>query len=226
VDVLSRPVSLVETRSKRRLAETVSQSQSPGLSTEDELNISNEDDDMQVDPHEVVLRHYLKFKRQIRGASKQQCKRVLKAAARYRLDKDAPEKGELRDLNPNKCPQTELVVPSPEQRRLICERAHLLGHFQVNTTLNRVQENYYLPRIKQDVERVVRNCLPCKRHQPQPKDQHPAIALPITGLMDRVGIDVIGGLLETACGYVGITEYLSKYPYAVPIRSKTATEIA
>ncbi len=103
---------LVETRSKRRLAETVSQSQSPGLSTEDELNISNEDDDMQVDPHEVALRHYFKrifkkFKRKIRGASKQQCKRVLKAAARYRLDRDAPEKGELRDLNPNKCPQTE-----------------------------------------------------------------------------------------------------------------------
>jgi len=47
--------------------------------------------------------------------------------------------------------------------------------------------------------------------------------------MERVGIDLVLGLPLTESGYNGIlviTEYLSKYPYAVPIRSKSAKEIA
>ena len=47
--------------------------------------------------------------------------------------------------------------------------------------------------------------------------------------MERVGIDLVLGLPLTESGYNGIlviTEYLSKYPYAVPIRSKSAKEIS
>ncbi len=42
-------------------------------------------------------------------------------------------------------------------------------------------------------------------------------------------MDLVFGLPETSEGYVGlcvITEALSKYPYAVPIKSKSAMEIA
>ncbi len=44
----------------------------------------------------------------------------------------------------------------------------------------------------------------------------------------QVGLDCIFGL-PVRTGYVGILvimEYLTKYPYAVPIRSKTAEETA
>ncbi len=47
--------------------------------------------------------------------------------------------------------------------------------------------------------------------------------------MDRIGIDLVGGLPDTPSGYKGIlviTDALSKYPFAVPIRTKTAQEIA
>jgi transposase InsO family protein len=57
----------------------------------------------------------------------------------------------------------------------------------------------------------------------------PAQALPVKGIFDRIGIDLVLGLPLTVDGYKGIlviTEYLSKFPYAVPIRSKTADEIA
>ncbi len=56
------------------------------------------------------------------------------------------------------------------------------------------------------------------------------LALPILGLFERVGIDLVLGLPadnpEQFNGILVITEYFSKYPYAVPIRSKEAVEIA
>jgi hypothetical protein len=48
-------------------------------------------------------------------------------------------------------------------------------------------------------------------------------------LFDRVGIDYTFGLPESREGYIGvmfITEALSKFPWAKPIRSKSAKEIA
>jgi hypothetical protein len=80
-----------------------------------------------------------------------------------------------------------------------------MGHFQVDSTLNRIQEKYYWPKMRKDVVNIVTRCLPCKRHQKKPAQEHPAKALPVTGLMDRIGIDLIGGLPETPSGYVGIT---------------------
>lgn len=59
--------------------------------------------------------------------------------------------------------------------------------------------------------------------------EHPAKALEVTGLFDRIGLDLTFGLPESPEGYIGlmvITEYLSKYPYAVPIKSKNSEEIA
>jgi len=47
--------------------------------------------------------------------------------------------------------------------------------------------------------------------------------------MERIGMDLILGLPLTDSGYNGIlviTEYLTKYPYAVAIRSKSAKKIA
>ena len=55
---------------------------------------------------------------------------------------------------------------------------------------------------------------------------HPALAIPINDVMERVGIDLVLGLPLTDDGYNGvlvITEYLSKFAYAVPIKSKSAS---
>lgn len=79
------------------------------------------------------------------------------------------------------------------------------------------------------VESVIKNCTDCKKNQLDNLFNHPASALPITGIFERIGIDLIFGLNETAEGYHGIlviTEYLSKYPYAVPIVEKSAEHIA
>ena len=58
---------------------------------------------------------------------------------------------------------------------------------------------------------------------------HPAKALPILGLFDRDGIDLVFVLPLTLEGFKGIlvlTEYLSQFAFIYPIKSKTAEEIA
>jgi hypothetical protein len=110
------------------------------------------------------------------------------------------------------------------------ENAHLLGHFNALSTAKRLKESYYWPKMLEDVENVVSNCFTCKRTNRAKIYHHPAQALPILGLLERVGIDLVLGLPadnpEQFNGILVITEYLSKYPYAVPIRFKEAVEIA
>ena len=77
--------------------------------------------------------------------------------------------------------------------------------------------------MRKDVEQVVFNCGECLRHQQAKHLEHQAKAVEVTGLFDHRGIDLKFGLPESPDGYIGllvITEYLSKYPYAVPIKSK------
>jgi hypothetical protein len=121
------------------------------------------------------------------------------------------------------------IVPPPGERKQIVERAHLLGHFQEESTEKRIREKYYWPSLSKDVKHAIANCQPCLRHVKTPTPLGEAHSLPVNELFDRVGIDCLFGLPETEEGYHGIlviTEYLSKFPYAVPIKSKTATEVA
>jgi hypothetical protein len=68
----------------------------------------------------------------------------------------------------------------------------------------------------------------CIRHQKKLCIHQKAFAILIKALFERIGIDLVK-LPKTRSGYNGamvITEYLTKYPYAVPIRTKTAEEIS
>ena len=59
------------------------------------------------------------------------------------------------------------------------------------------------------------------------RSDHPAIAIDPISVFDRIGIDLVLGLPVTEEKFLGIlviTEYLTKFPYVVPIRSKEANE--
>ena len=69
----------------------------------------------------------------------------------------------------------------------------------------------------------------CARNEKDATLNHPAVALKVTGIFDRVGVDLVFGLPETIDKYIGvmvITDAFTKYPWAKPIKSKTAIEIA
>ena len=78
-----------------------------------------------------------------------------------------------------------------------------------------------------NIETLIRNCIQCLEHKRVVLKEHPAIALSIHRLMERIGIDLAFGLPITNEGFNGvivIIEYLSKYPYAMPIKTKTVEE--
>lgn len=96
-------------------------------------------------------------------------------------------------------------------------------------TCRRVKLKYFWRKMLEDVKKETNTCWTCLRHNKTRIVTGPALSTMITGLFDRVGIDFVFGLPKTKEGYIGIIimiEYLSKYPYAAPVRSKTAKEAA
>lgn len=83
--------------------------------------------------------------------------------------------------------------------------------------------------MRNDVEHYIRQCIICLRNDKKPTLESDAKSLRMDGIFDRIGIVLLFGLLTTSEGYKGIlviTEYLSKFPFAVPIKSKSAEEVA
>ena len=79
-----------------------------------------------------------------------------------------------------------------------------------------------------DVEFFIKNCLVCIRHQKTNVLEHPALALPIRDINDRVQADLVFGLPLTKRGNKGIIliiESTAKHLYIRAIKTKTAEEI-
>ena len=209
-DTLSRPV-IAGINSMR----VVEQSEDSDLSPKT-LDVFEDDN----------LLTYLRKGKMRSGITKRQAVRITAQADKYKITfEDGKETIWYR-----KAPNEDFkIVPHPEERYKVAERAHLLGHYQVEATLKRLKEQYYWKKMRDTVEKVIKNCIPCKTHHKSPQFDHQAIALPVTGIFDRIGIDLTFGLPETYDGYKGlmtITDYLSKYAFAYPIKSKTASEVA
>jgi hypothetical protein len=99
-----------------------------------------------------------------------------------------------------------------------------MGHFQVEATKNRVAVEYFWPNLEEIVVDVVRNCEACKRNHIEAPLQHNAKAIKVTGVLDKIGMDLTFGLPETSDGYRGLItmiDYLTKFVWAFPIRTKT-----
>jgi len=124
---------------------------------------------------------------------------------------------------------TRRIVPKPFERQAIIHDAHHLGHYGVDKTAGDICNKFYWRNIWQQVELFIDSCLTCLRFKRATVYNHPALALKINDIMERIGMDLVLGLPLTESGYNAIlvvTDYLSKYPYAVPIRSKSAKEIS
>ena len=106
---------------------------------------------------------------------------------------------------------------------------HLIGHFQTDSTFDRLDRDYFWRKMKDQIAHVIKQCEVCARNEREKILSHPARAIPISGIFDRVGCDLVFGLPESGEGYVGIivfTDAFTKFPYAKPIRTKSAIEIA
>ena len=175
-----------------------------------------------IDPYEnEALMHFLKFKKHRRGRPSKQCGDIEKLGKNYELINDTVY---LRNNNGQL-----LVIPRSSERDAIIKQAHGNGHFQVDATVAEVKKLYTWPNLQADVEKAVAACDKCQRNEPTKRFFHPARSIPVTGIMDRVQIDLVFGLPPTKDGFVGVfiaMEALSKYPFVLPIKTKAAPEIA
>ena len=185
VDVLSRPVFLVP----------------PQIDAS--KSIEPDSTDKQLDVYEdEALKQFLTTGKHIAGRSKRNCKRIEKLAKVFKY-----ENGTFLLQKDDRV----LHVPPPEERPEIVRKAHLIGHFQVHTTLKRIQEKYFWPKMIELIIQIKAACMVCQQFERARIYDHPARALPILGLFDRVGIDLVFGLPLTLEGFKGIlliTDYL------------------
>ncbi|RNA39954.1 gag-pol fusion [Brachionus plicatilis] len=75
----------------------------------------------------------------------------------------------------------------------------------------------------EDIKKIVMKCSTCQRNGKPVKNYHPALATDVSNAFKRVCVDLVLGLSESDEGYVGvmiIVEFLTKYPFAKPIRKK------
>lgn len=209
-DVASRPAKFalaVTTRSAAQREEAISK----------EPQFKDES----VDPYDdLPLLHYLKFGKHLTGLATKQASRINKIKDNFKM---------INDVIHTLKNEIWKEIPLKEHRKLIIEKAHLLGHFSAETTLNRIDKNYYWRNLRKDIENFILKCLTCQRNKKSVTIEHPAIAIKITFLFERIGMDIVGGLPLTSNGYnkiLVIVEYMSKMIKIFPLKTKTQTEVA
>lgn len=102
------------------------------------------------------IRYYLKHSKYPRGADRAEKSRLRSAATHYKLlggeDRES-EKLMLKDKE---------VVSDPQQQYEIAKEVHLKQHAGINKTTAAIATKYHWVRIKETVNRVIRDCPQCK----------------------------------------------------------------
>ncbi|XP_071917089.1 uncharacterized protein [Coffea arabica] len=109
----------------------------------------------------------------------------------------------------------KLCIPMCSMRLLLVREAHgggLMGHFGVAKTLSILQEHFYWPRMKRDVERHTQRCVTC--HQAKSK-VHPyglytPLPIPHEPYVD-LSMDFVLGLPRTRQGHDSIYEVVDRF---------------
>ena len=128
--------------------------------------------------------------------------------------------------------QTQIIVPQA-CRDLALSLAHdvpTAGHAGVRVTLAKLAKFCYWPGQAKDVNRYIRSCPSCARFKeagdaPSPLYRYPPVGYPY----QRLHMDLIGPLNTSIRGYKFILtaiDVLTRYLVAIPLKSKSASEVA
>ena len=104
------------------------------------------------------------------------------------------------------------------------------GHLGINKTLGKVRSRFYWVNCRRDVEEWCRSCDLCAaRKGPQRKPQAPLSLYTVGAPMERVAIDILGPLPESADGnkyLLIVMDYFPKWPEGYPIPNMEAVTVA
>ena len=167
--------------------------------------------------------HFLKYNRHADGSSKKQVKRINKLVKYYILD------GDILKYRKNFIKENfDLTVPKIEERLDLIKNAHNLGHFKSETVYYNLSSRYFWKSMKKEIENYINRCNICLKYDKKGIVEHPALALPIVSVLDRVSFYLVLGFPENSNGYIGclvITDHCSKFLFVYKIKSKSMDEI-
>lgn len=127
----------------------------------------------------------------------------------------------------------QVIVPS-KFRKQILSLSHdipLAGHMGIKKTRERILRNFFWPGIFEDTKKYCQACPKCQKGTSKSRvSKVPLIKIPSVDYpFQRVAIDMVGPLPKTKRGnqYILVMcDYATKYPEAIPLRSKDAEVVA
>ena len=130
-------------------------------------------------------------------------------------------------------PVNRAVIPLVMRNDILtlAHKAPLSGHLGKNKVYNALLPQFFWKGMSSDVKEFIRSCEVCQRFKKAPRPWLKPLR-PITEEepFDAVAIDLITELPETAGGkyrYIAVfTDMFTKWPEAVPMRTKSAEEVA
>ena len=119
--------------------------------------------------------------------------------------------------------KNKLCVPHCSMRDLLVRESHgggLMGHFGIAKTLAILQEHFYWPHMKWDVERICERCVTCRQAKSriQPHGLYTPLPIPSEPWID-ISMDFVLGLPRTKCGRDSIfvvVDRFSKMAHFIP----------
>jgi len=123
----------------------------------------------------------------------------------------------------------QLVMPKRMQTQII-RRAHEQGHFSIGKTEDLVRADYWIPNLRQRVERVVRNCVACILAERKQGKQE-CLLQPIekgSVPLDTLHVDHLGPLPSTKKSYqyiFALVDAFSKFTWLYATKSTSTAEV-
>jgi len=128
-------------------------------------------------------------------------------------------------------PVTQTMVPEHLRKKVLKVHHEGYSHLGINRLAETIRLRYFWTKMDDDIKEHVNNCIPCKlRKTYQSRPKVPIMKYNVANKpLDRVHIDLIGALPRSINGnrwILVIKDYLTKYVWLVPLRNKSATEVA
>ncbi|GFT44426.1 transposon Tf2-11 polyprotein [Trichonephila clavipes] len=125
---------------------------------------------------------------------------------------------------------TDLLVVLDEMQANIIKTAHQRGHFAVLRTQDLVSKDFYIPRLKDKVEKCIQNCVTCiltnRKRGKQDGTLNPIEKNDLP--LHTFHLDHLGPLATTSKKYkhaLAVIDAFSKFTWLYPTRSTDAAEV-
>jgi transposase InsO family protein len=122
-------------------------------------------------------------------------------------------------------------IPKEEEKNEILKKSHdhpTAAHRGIHTTLSRIKQHYYWPKMRQDVQQWIKTCDRCQKHQQKQRPQQKLQPLPTTQPFEVIGVDIIGPLPVTKRGkryILTIIDHFTKWTEAFALEIADALSI-